>query len=71
MLSLESINSCMSCNGKNELFFCKYCLFDEIIESVNIVIKENVDGLICNMFIDEFFVVFISLDGKFLKGIKL
>ena len=53
MLSLESTNSRMSRNGKMNCY-CKHRSLDEIIESVNTVTKENVDGLIRNMFTDEF-----------------
>ncbi len=71
MLSLESTNSRMSRNGKNELLLRKHRSLDEIIESVNTVTKENVDGLIRNMFTDEFSAALISPDGKLPKGIKL
>lgn len=71
MLSLESTNSRMSRNGKNELLLRKHRSLDEIIESVNTVTKENVDELIRNMFTDEFSAALISPDGKLPKGIKL
>ncbi|MGR5963094.1 hypothetical protein ACT7DN_29990 [Bacillus paranthracis] len=41
MLSLESTNSRMSRNGKNELLLRKHRSLDEIIESVNTVTKEK------------------------------
>ncbi len=70
MLSLESTNSRMSRNGKNELLLRKHRSLDEIIESVNTVTKENVDELIRNMFTDEFSAALISPDGKLPKRNK-
>ncbi len=70
MLSLESTNSRMSRNGKNELLLRKHRSLDEIIESVNTVTKENVDELIRNMFTDEFSAALISPDGKTSKRNK-
>ena len=67
MLSLESTNSRMSRNGKNELLLRKHRSLDEIIESVNTVTKENVDGLIRNMFTDEFSAALISQTENFQK----
>lgn len=46
MLSLESINSKMSWNGKNELLFGKYKILDEIINELNVVNLECVNGFV-------------------------
>ncbi len=54
MLSLESTNSRMSRNGKNELLLRKHRSLDEIIESINNVTKPNVDALIRDIFTNEF-----------------
>ncbi|MEH6889921.1 pitrilysin family protein [Bacillus sp. JJ864] len=70
MLSLESTNSRMSRNGKNELLLKKHRSLDEIIESVNSVTKANVDTLIRNMFTDDFSAALISPNGELPKGIN-
>ncbi|WP_440602740.1 M16 family metallopeptidase [Bacillus sp. GB_SG_008] len=70
MLSLESTNSRMSRNGKNELLLKKHRSLDEIIESVNRVTKADVDTLIRNMFTDEFSAALISPNGELPKGIS-
>ncbi len=70
MLSLESTNSRMSRNGKNELLLKKHRSLDEIIESVNSVTKADVDTLIRNMFTDEFSAALISPNGELPKGIS-
>ena len=70
MLSLESTNSRMSRNGKNELLLKKHRSLDEIIESVNAVTKADVDALIHNMFTDEFSAALISPTGELPKGMK-
>ncbi|CAM4019740.1 zinc protease [Bacillus manliponensis] len=69
MLSLESTNSRMSRNGKNELLLKKHRSLDEIIESVNAVTKADVDTLIHNIFTDEFSAALISPTGELPKGI--
>ncbi|MFB9762312.1 MULTISPECIES: M16 family metallopeptidase [Bacillaceae] len=69
MLSLESTNSRMSRNGKNELLLKKHRSLDEIIESVNSVTKEHVDQLIRSTFTDEFSAALISPTGTLPKGI--
>lgn len=68
MLSLESTNSRMSRNGKNELLLKKHRSLDEIIESVNSVTKAEVDALINNMFTNEFSASLISPTGELPKG---
>lgn len=70
MLSFESINSCMSRNGKNELMLGYYCLLDEILDFVNVVIKDSVNGFVWDIFKDEFVFLLISLSGDLFKGFK-
>ncbi len=48
MLSLESTNSKMSRNGKNELLLGKHKTLDEIINELNAVNLERVNGLADN-----------------------
>ncbi|MFD3445514.1 M16 family metallopeptidase [Microbacteriaceae bacterium 4G12] len=69
MLSLESTNSRMSRNGKNELLLKKHRSLDEMIESINEVTKDTVDDLIRQTFTDEFSVSLISPTGELPKAI--
>lgn len=69
MLSLESTNSRMSRNGKNELLLGKHRSLDEIIESINDVTKQKVDALIRRTFTDEFSVSLISPAGELPKAL--
>ncbi|MDF2946028.1 MAG: processing protease [Bacillales bacterium] len=64
MLSLESTNSRMSRNGKNELLLGTHRSLDEMIESINSVNESKVNNLIKNLFNDEYSVSLISSDGK-------
>ena len=45
MLSLESTNSRMSRNGKNELLLKRHRSLDEIIEQIDQVTKNSVDDM--------------------------
>ena len=45
MLSLESTNSRMSRNGKNELVLGRHRSLDDMIEQIDSVTKENVDEM--------------------------
>ncbi len=69
MLSLESTNSRMSRNGKNELLLQRHRSLDEMIESVNQVTKTSVDHLIRTIFTDDFSVSLISPTGQLPKAI--
>lgn len=65
MLSLESTNSRMSRNGKNELLLKRHRSLDEIIELVDHVTKQNVDRMADRIFTDQYAVSLISPDGQF------
>ncbi|MCG8395188.1 insulinase family protein [Bacillus atrophaeus] len=63
MLSLESTNSKMSRNGKNELLLGKHKTLDEIINELNEVNLESVNGLARKMFTDDYALALISPSG--------
>lgn len=69
MLSLESTNSRMSRNGKNEMLLGTHRSLDEMIESINSVTKEDVDDLIHQTFTEEFAVSLISPTGELPKAL--
>lgn len=64
MLSLESTNSRMSRNGKNELLLGRHRSLDEIIDEVNNVTLEKVNELAARMFSEDYAVALISPDGQ-------
>ncbi|AMA52361.1 M16 family metallopeptidase [Bacillus inaquosorum] len=64
MLSLESTNSKMSRNGKNELLLGKHKTLDEIINELNAVNLERVNGLARQLFTDEYALALISPSGN-------
>jgi predicted Zn-dependent peptidase len=64
MLSLESTNSRMSRNGKNELLLGKHRTLDEILEKVNEVTEDKVNQLAREIFTDEYSIALISPDGN-------
>lgn len=70
MLSLESTNSRMSRNGKNELMLGYHRSLDEILDLVNAVTKDSVNGLARDIFKDEFALSLISPSGDLPKGFK-
>ncbi|MDQ0245734.1 putative Zn-dependent peptidase [Bacillus fengqiuensis] len=70
MLSLESTNSRMSRNGKNELLLSQHRSLDEIIDLVNNVTKESVDNLAKDIFTDTFALSLISPSGEMPKGLQ-
>ncbi|OLS42118.1 pitrilysin family protein [Bacillus sp. MRMR6] len=70
MLSLESTNSRMSRNGKNELLLKRHRSLDEIIEQIDLVTKQSVDGMSRSIFTDKYSVSLISPDGEFPKSLK-
>lgn len=64
MLSLESTNSRMSRNGKNELLLRRHRSLDEIVEQIDQVTKESVDGMANKIFTDKYSVSLISPNGE-------
>lgn len=70
MLSLESTNSRMSRNGKNELLLGRHRTLDEILEKVNEVTEDTVNQLGRELFTDDYAVALISPDGELPKGLK-
>jgi predicted Zn-dependent peptidase len=64
MLSLESTNSRMSRNGKNEMLLGTHRSLDSIVESINGVTEESVHHLIHKIFASKGSVALISPDGK-------
>ncbi|MBU8877882.1 insulinase family protein [Bacillus sp. FJAT-29790] len=69
MLSLESTNSRMSRNGKNELLLRRHRSLDEIIEQIDAVSQREVDNLAKSIFTDKYSVAIISPDGELPKNI--
>ncbi|PLT34164.1 pitrilysin family protein [Bacillus sp. V5-8f] len=64
MLSLESTNSRMSRNGKNELLLERHKSLDEIVEMIDEVTEESVNALANQIFTDNFSSSLISpLEG--------
>ena len=53
MLSLESTNSRMSRNGKNELLLGEHRTPDEMIELIDVVTKEDVDRMAKRIFTED------------------
>lgn len=70
MLSLESTNSRMSRNGKNELLLKRHRSLDEIIEQIDVITKQSVDEMARSIFSDKFSVSLVSPDGAFPKNLK-
>ncbi|MFS0865055.1 M16 family metallopeptidase [Fredinandcohnia sp. 179-A 10B2 NHS] len=60
MLSLESTNSRMSRNGKNELLLKRHKSLDEIVQDINSVSENSVNELSTRIFTDEYSVALIS-----------
>ena len=65
MLSLESTNSRMSRNGKNELLLKKHRTLDDIIEDIDRVTVDSVNGITRQIFNDSYTMALISPEGKF------
>ncbi|MDR6997893.1 pitrilysin family protein [Neobacillus niacini] len=70
MLSLESTNSRMSRNGKNELLLKRHRSLDEIIEQIDQVTKQSADEMARSIFSNQYSVSLISPDGELPKGLK-
>lgn len=71
MLSLESTNSRMSRNGKNELLLRHHLSLDEMISKVNNVTKERVNELSASIFGSECSCSLISPSGTLPRGLKI
>lgn len=69
MLSLESTNSRMSRNGKNELILSRHKSLDEMVEQIDSVTKESVDQMALSIFNDKYSISLISPDGNLPKGL--
>ncbi|ATO36401.1 peptidase M16 [Geobacillus thermodenitrificans] len=63
MLGLESTNSRMSRNGKNELLLGRHRSLDEIIEEIESVTVEKVNELARTVFAEDYALALISPDG--------
>ncbi|MBD3858249.1 insulinase family protein [Bacillus sp. 28A-2] len=63
MLSLESTNSKMSRNGKNELLLGKHRTLDEIIDEINNVTLDGVNNLSKRLFTEDYALSLISPTG--------
>ncbi|MED4917228.1 pitrilysin family protein [Geobacillus thermodenitrificans] len=63
MLGLESTNSRMSRNGKNELLLGRHRSLDEIIEEIESVTVEKVNELARTVFVEDYALALISPDG--------
>ncbi|MBD1380061.1 M16 family metallopeptidase [Metabacillus arenae] len=70
MLSLESTNSRMSRNGKNELLLKRHRTLDEIIDKINQVTDLKVNELANELFNDRYSVALISPDGNMPTSLK-
>uniref|UniRef100_C5D9D7 Processing peptidase n=1 Tax=Geobacillus sp. (strain WCH70) TaxID=471223 RepID=C5D9D7_GEOSW len=64
MLGLESTNSRMSRNGKNELLLGRHRSLDEIIEEINSVTVEKVNELARSIFNEDYALALISSSGQ-------
>ncbi len=64
MLSLESTNSRMSRNGKNELMIGKHRTLDEMVELIDAVTEESVSKITHQVFTDEYAMAYISPKGE-------
>ncbi|MBS4177073.1 M16 family metallopeptidase [Lederbergia citrea] len=64
MLSLESTNSRMSRNGKNELLLGRHRTLDDIIESIDNVTIESVNKIANQIFANDYTISLISPDNK-------
>jgi predicted Zn-dependent peptidase len=71
MLSLESTNSRMSRNGKNELMIKRHRSLDEIVNQIDQVTRDGVDRLANTIFTDKYSVALVSPDGELPSRIKL
>ncbi|GIN18899.1 MAG TPA: insulinase family protein [Bacillus bacterium] len=66
MLGLESTNSRMSRNGKNELLLKRHRTLDEIVDEIDRVSIQSVNDMANRIFADQFTLALISPDEKLL-----
>ncbi|OIJ09952.1 peptidase M16 [Anaerobacillus arseniciselenatis] len=71
MLSLESTNSRMSRNGKNELLLKRHRSLDEIIDEINDVTIDSTNKLSQKLFGEPYSLALISPSGQLPKGVTL
>lgn len=69
MLSLESTNSRMSRNGKNELLLGSHRTLDKIIEEIDEVSMDEVNEMAKKIFTDDYSLALISPDGELPQGL--
>ncbi|MCA1030122.1 insulinase family protein [Bacillus timonensis] len=69
MLSLESTNSRMSRNGKNELILKEHRSLDQIIEKINAVNEDSVNHLSNRIFTNDYSIALISPNDQLPKRI--
>jgi len=70
MLGLESTNSRMSRNGKNELMLGEHRTLDDIIQLIDGVSMKNVNDIARFVFTDDYAVSLVSPDGVIPSNIK-
>ncbi|WP_142289591.1 M16 family metallopeptidase, partial [Gottfriedia luciferensis] len=70
MLGLESTNSRMSRNGKNELMLGQHRSLDEIIQLIDVVTIDKVNDIANFVFTDDYAVSLVSPDGVIPSNIK-
>jgi predicted Zn-dependent peptidase len=71
MLSLESTNSRMSRNGKNELMLRRHLSLDDMLDEINRVSKARIDELAKTLFGGGFSCSLVSPDGIMPKELTL
>jgi predicted Zn-dependent peptidase len=64
MLSLESTNSRMSRNGKNELVLGRHRSLDDMVAQIDSVTKDSVNEMGVRIFTDDFSMSLISPEGE-------
>lgn len=69
MLSLESTNSRMSRNGKNELVLGRHRSLDDMVAQIDSVTKDRVNEMATRIFTDDFSVSLISPEGELPKSL--
>ncbi|MFA9558033.1 M16 family metallopeptidase [Evansella sp. AB-rgal1] len=69
MLGLESTNSRMSRNGKNELLLGRHRSLDEIIDAIDKVTLDMIQDTSEKIFSQDYSLTLISPDGKLPKGV--
>lgn len=69
MLSLESTNSRMSRNGKNELLLGRHRSMDEIVEEIDAVSMLGVNDMANSIFTEHYSVALISPEGELPKNL--